>query len=108
SDSATDVDNGATLGYGVSESAGTFGDLQVDGVSGEWTYTLNDEDPDTNGLGGPAGLTAVETFTYTVTDEHGASATATLTVTIEGSNDSPTAEDIEVTEVVTEDSGSTV
>ena len=35
------------------------------------------------------GETAIDTFTYTVTDEHGATNDGTVTVTVEGINDAP-------------------
>ena len=40
-----------------------------------------------------AGETADDVFTYTVTDENGATTTATLTITVSGSNDAPVARD---------------
>src|SRR6185436_5028699 len=40
------------------------------------------------------GETTTDTFTYTVTDNHGASSTRTATVTIHGENDAPAAANI--------------
>ena len=41
-----------------------------------------------------AGETATETFTYTVTDQHGAADTATVRLTVTGENDAPVAGDL--------------
>ena len=88
----SDVDNAGTLPDDLDFTVvggGTYGSLTLDTDTGDWTYTLNDADDDTQALN--AGETAVETYTYTVTDEAGASATATLLITIVGANDAPTA-----------------
>src|SRR5262249_35789106 len=70
--------------------SGVFGSLALNTASGDWTYTLNNSDADTEALN--QGQTALETFTYTVSDQLGATATATLTITITGANDNPTAD----------------
>ncbi|WP_271035764.1 Ig-like domain-containing protein, partial [Mycolicibacterium hassiacum] len=53
---------------------------------GTFTYT-----PGANA--GPLGVgeSLTDTFTYTVTDSHGAAATGTVAVTVTGINDAPTA-----------------
>jgi len=48
-------------------------------------------DPDGNVTAVPAGETALDSFSYIVSDEHGATATAVVTVTVTGINDAPTA-----------------
>ncbi|HEY0412652.1 MAG TPA: Ig-like domain-containing protein, partial [Allosphingosinicella sp.] len=93
----TDVDTGHTLSVAaVSGSAGnvgssvlgTYGSVVI-GSTGSYTYTLDNADPDTNALA--QGATATDVFSYTVTDEHGATSTANLTITITGTNDAPVA-----------------
>ena len=51
------------------------------------------------------GETATDTFTYTVTDEHGAQAVATATVEITGENDAPVIGAAALEATVTEDNG---
>ncbi|WP_150116067.1 VCBS domain-containing protein [Desulfovibrio fairfieldensis] len=65
---------------------GSYGTLNLD-ASGNYTYTLNNALPAVQGLG--VGESLAETFTFTVTDNHGATTTNTLTVTINGTNDAP-------------------
>ncbi|MEN0041560.1 MAG: VCBS domain-containing protein, partial [Pseudomonadota bacterium] len=87
---ASDIDNGAVLTFDVDTSE-TLGTVQILD-NGTFAYSQG------NAFAALAvGETAQDTFTYTVTDEHGASATETVTVTIEGGNDAPVAEDIAVT-----------
>ena len=66
--------------------AGLYGTLTLN-ADGTWLYALN------NSLGAVQGLTTGETltdtFTYTVTDNHGAASTGTLTITVNGANDPP-------------------
>lgn len=64
--------------------AGRYGTLTVD-QNGQWTYTLNDQFPQTQAL--TLGQTARETFTVKVTDANGASDTQTVTISIQGSNE---------------------
>ena len=67
---------------------GTYGSVTI-GADGSYTYTLDDTDPDTQALA--QGETATDVFSYTVTDEFGATSTANLTITITGTNDAPVA-----------------
>lgn len=82
-----DPDSGAQLTWTVSATDGAYGSLSIDPATGRWTYTLDDTRVATNRLS--AGQTATETFTATVTDEHGVSASQRVTVTVTGSNDLP-------------------
>ncbi|MDZ7888723.1 MAG: VCBS domain-containing protein [Pseudomonas sp.] len=83
--SASDVDAGAHLTWSVAQTAGTYGSLAVDAASGQWTYTLDNSRAATQGL--TSGHPGSETFTVTVTDEHGATATQTVTIDVTGTND---------------------
>ncbi|MGE4317626.1 MAG: retention module-containing protein [Deferribacterales bacterium] len=66
---------------------GKYGFLTIN-ADGSYTYTLNNEDPDTQAL--KDGESAKEEFTYTVEDVYGApSEAATLTINIQGTNDIP-------------------
>ena len=66
---------------------GTYGTLTLN-ADGSYAYVLNNTSPTVQGLG--VGETLTDTFIYTVTDNHGATASNTLTVTIHGTNDAPT------------------
>jgi T1SS-143 domain-containing protein len=81
---AGDVDHGATLTWSAS-GPGQYGTFTVD-QSGAWHYTVADNAA-TQALA--AGETAVETYTVTVADEHGAQDTIQIPVTITGVNDAP-------------------
>ena len=82
---ATDVDNGATISlHSVDATSALGASVSIDGA-GNVFY-------DASGitqLG--AGESAVDTFTYWVTDEHGALAQAEASITVNGVNDDPTA-----------------
>jgi VCBS repeat-containing protein len=84
---ASDVDSDAVLTWSGS-ATGVYGGFAI-GAGGAWTYTLDNLDPDTQALA--AGTSAVETFTATVTDNHGATATQIVTVIVHGTNDAPVA-----------------
>lgn len=85
---ATDVDNGAVLTWSGGET-GVYGTFGVD-ANGDWTYTV-DSTPGSLADQLAQGETVTETFTATVTDEHGATATQTVTITVVGTNDAPIA-----------------
>ena len=63
---------------------GTYGMLTV-ASNGDWTYHLNNADPDTDGLG--PSQTGHDIFTYTVSDNHGLTDTSTVNISIHGSAD---------------------
>ncbi|MBR1193451.1 S-layer family protein, partial [Bradyrhizobium sp. AUGA SZCCT0160] len=93
----TDVDTGATKTVAVVNGsagnvgnavAGTYGSVTINS-NGSYTYTLNNSDPDTQALA--QGAVVTEVFTYTVTDQFGATSSTTLTITITGTDDLPVA-----------------
>jgi large repetitive protein len=81
-----DADLGARIVFS-GDAAGTYGDFAVDSASGQWTYTLDAAKVDALG----ADVQRPESFTVTVTDEHGATATQTVSITVMGTNDGPVA-----------------
>ena len=106
----SDVDVPSTIGVtAVAADAGTLGSVSFTS-DGSFTYaqgTLFDSLA--------AGATHLETFTYTLTDDLGATDTATLTITITGVNDAPVATDNSYTvlenastagNLITDDTGS--
>ena len=91
----TDVDtgdtktvSGVTGGSVGSAVTGTYGSIVID-ADGDWTYSLDNTDPQTQALA--QGQVVTETFTYTVQDTNGATSSTTLTITITGTNDAPDA-----------------
>ncbi len=82
----SDVDNGATATWS-GDATGTYGSFVIDPNTGDWTYTLDNNDADTDALA--EGETGIETFTATITDEHGGTAIQIVTITITGKNDAP-------------------
>ena len=65
---------------------GTYGTLVLD-ADGAYTYTLDNEDPQTDALA--QGQPASDIFNYTMRDATGATSTASLTIAITGTNDAP-------------------
>lgn len=65
------------------DSAGTYGTFSID-AAGDWSYTLDNSDADTQALA--SGATATDTFAVAV----GSGETQDVTVTITGINDLPT------------------
>lgn len=63
---------------------GSHGTLTVD-ANGNYSYVLNNADPDIIAL--TAGETATDIFEYTITDGDGDTSKTTLTITINGSDD---------------------
>ena len=80
--SVTDVDTNDTHTYSV-DATGTLGAVSSNN-NGTFDYHANGA---FEALG--AGETANDTFTYTVTDNHGGTSTATATITVTGTNDNP-------------------
>ncbi len=95
--SSSDVDTAATATWS-GNATGTYGSLVIT-AAGTWTYTLDNNDIDTQAI--KEGATATDTFTTTVTDDKGATATETITITVTGTNDSPV-----VTTATGQDTGS--
>ncbi len=86
--SSSDVTSSSTYASNGTTVVGTYGTLII-GADGSYTYTADQSAADAL----DAGETADDVFTYTVTDENGATTTATLTITVGGSNDAPVARD---------------
>ncbi|WP_036220650.1 VCBS domain-containing protein, partial [Maritalea myrionectae] len=63
---------------------GEYGTLVLND-DGSYTYTLNNNDPNVQGLSD--GETITERFPYTISDGNGGSGSATLTITVFGSDD---------------------
>lgn len=69
----------------------SFGELRVNTLTGEYTYTLTDTD--TSGINRLSqGDSLRETFNLTVSDGKGGTASTPLTVVVEGTNEKPTLE----------------
>lgn len=83
----TDVDVGDTRSITAVNTTGTIGVVVFDAGSQTLTYAANGAAFDAL----RAGVTATDTFNYTVTDGSGASSTATVTMTVTGVNDAPVA-----------------
>jgi VCBS repeat-containing protein len=90
-----------TLVFSLTQETGVYGAFTLGSGSGDWTYTLNNEDPDTTALA--TGDSVQETFVISVTDiAPGVSdlvVNNTVTVTITGSNDAPILGDTSATVV---------
>lgn len=68
---------------------GTYGTVSI-AADGSYTYTLDNSRVATNSLA--AGQVASDTFSYTITDNNGATTTTTLSISITGTNDAPIAQ----------------
>jgi VCBS repeat-containing protein len=79
--------NGATSNVGVA-IVGRYGTLTLN-ANGAYTYVVNNEAVQLLA----AGQSAIDQFTYTVTDGVATSNTSTLTITVFGANDTPTVTD---------------
>lgn len=66
---------------------GEFGTLHIDPATGKYIYTLNNADPEVQGLDAKSSIK--ETFTITVTDKHGETTTVDVTVNVKGTDDTP-------------------
>jgi len=85
---ASDIDNGAVLTFS-GDADSFYGAFTIDPNTGEWGYVLDNEAA--NSLA--EGEIKTEVFTVTVTDEHGATAQNDVVIDVQGTNDSPVAED---------------
>ncbi|ALM52439.1 VCBS domain-containing protein [Halomonas huangheensis] len=70
---------------------GEYGRLIL-GSDGEYIYEVDDSNPEVQALR-QSGQTLMDVFTYTMDDRWGAEASAELSITIDGRNDTPTAND---------------
>ncbi|MGA0595765.1 VCBS domain-containing protein [Enterovirga sp. CN4-39] len=84
----TGIRASAGSGSFASSASGVYGTVTI---ASDGTYSYVADHAAAQALA--QGETATDTFTYRVTDEHGAASTASLTVTVTGANDAPTAED---------------
>ncbi|MGI9377454.1 MAG: tandem-95 repeat protein, partial [Tsuneonella suprasediminis] len=82
----SEVGFGSTSGTVGSSLSGTYGTLVLSS-NGNYVYSLDNTNSDTQAL--KQGQSVTETFTYTVVDANGASDTSTLTITVTGTNDRP-------------------
>jgi len=85
-DNDSDLDVGDTLTVTSVDKSGTVGLVNAWGADGSFTY-----DPNGQFEYLQAGSSTTDSFTYTVSDDHGGSDTATVTVTVNGVNDPPVA-----------------
>ncbi|MGR6834315.1 retention module-containing protein [Aliivibrio wodanis] len=83
---ATDADTTDTHTWSVTDGAGSFGTLTVDGT-GKWTYTLDNTKADTQAIS--QGEVKTETFEVVVNDGNGGTETHTITLEVTGTNDLP-------------------
>uniref|UniRef100_UPI0018EED860 VCBS domain-containing protein n=1 Tax=Paracoccus binzhouensis TaxID=2796149 RepID=UPI0018EED860 len=97
----TDIDIGNTHSFAVEGTTGAYGTLVVDPATGQWTYTLDNADPDVQALAD--GETLTDEITVRVTDNDGGFDEQVVTITITGTNDAPVIDaGSEVTGTVTE------
>ena len=82
----SDPDAGATLSIDSVDTTGTLGSLIFDPDSETLHYVADHDSFDALA----PGATVVDTFAYTVTDEHGRTSTATVSVTVTGIADGVT------------------
>ena len=83
---SSDVDSDASAVWSITTSS-AYGTMAIDPSTGVWSYALDNGLATTQGL--YEGQVVTETFTATVTDNHGATDTQTVTITINGTNDAP-------------------
>ncbi|MFH0262996.1 VCBS domain-containing protein [Vibrio barjaei] len=83
----SDADAGSNLTYYVNDGSSDFGNLVVL-PDGQWTFTLDNNSPETQAL--KEGQTQDIHFTVTVRDELGALNTEVITISVKGTNDQPT------------------
>ncbi|KQN48786.1 hypothetical protein ASE98_05205 [Pseudomonas sp. Leaf48] len=84
---ASDVDTDAQLSWSLASTAGNYGTLALDALTGNWVYTLDNSRTATQALA--AGQKVHDSFVATVTDNHGAITQQTVDIVITGANDLP-------------------
>ena len=82
----TDPDNGDEVFQAQTDTEGTYGSFSLT-ANGDWTYTLNNADSDTDAL--KAGQVEEDAFSIQSAD----GTTETITISVTGANDAPVAED---------------
>jgi uncharacterized repeat protein (TIGR01451 family) len=90
----SDADVGDTLSVTAVDTSGTAGAVSAWDADGSFTY---DTDGQFEYL--KAGGSAIDSFTYTVSDGNGGTDTATVTITINGASDAPTNITLDVSSV---------
>ncbi|MDG1949794.1 MAG: VCBS domain-containing protein, partial [bacterium] len=83
----SDVDAGDSLTFSVDDTTGTYGSLAMGSETGAWTYTLNNNDSDTDALAD--GVSVSDSFTVALDDGQGGRVTGDVTIAIAGTNDGP-------------------
>ena len=101
---AAGTSSGPLSGNVGASVSGTYGTLTL-GANGQWTYALDNSNPNTNALA--QGESATDVFSYTASDGHGGTATTTLSIAITGTNDAPVITGGATTGSVTEDGPAT-
>ncbi|WP_208640337.1 VCBS domain-containing protein [Vibrio aquaticus] len=81
-----DVDSGDTVTFDAKSLNGTYGLFIID-ATGEWSYTIYNDQPHIQALAENEVVT--ESFTVFATDDLGAEVSQVVTVTVTGSNDVP-------------------
>ncbi|MDI5876512.1 VCBS domain-containing protein [Shewanella xiamenensis] len=76
-----------SLQWTVAEHQGQFGRLDIDPITGEWHYQLDNNAPKTDGLA--EGEHQTEQFTVTVSGPNGEQVSTIIVIDVEGSNDLP-------------------
>ncbi len=80
-----DIDNDAVITYSVNKSEGTYGDLVINKVTGEWEYVLDPEKASSLSLGDKE----QDEFEIVITDEHNESITKKVIIDVIGTDDAP-------------------
>ena len=79
-----DADSGEAVFQTPADLSGTYGAFTFNASTGAWTYTIDNNDPDTDALF--AGEIATDSLTVTSAD---GTASETIVITITGANDAP-------------------
>ncbi|TDF83792.1 VCBS domain-containing protein [Pseudomonas sp. H9] len=81
-----DLDRLDSTFWSLPEGQGRYGELTLDDY-GNWTYTLNTSDPDTQAL--RIGDQAIDSFLVQLTDKYGATVSSYINITVIGTQDRP-------------------